>query len=117
MVCQGSLDFSSTMWMRLPTGSSPGQNCCAKCSSTITTLGAVALSRSSKSRPRRSGIPMASKKWPPTIRSSALMNFSPAGGVRPSIVIGVQAKASLRGRDVMAPENVVPGRCSRRSQS
>ena len=51
------------------------------------------------------------------MRSSAFRNFSPGSGVRPSTVIGVQAKASLKGRDVTPPAAIAPGECSSLSQS
>src|SRR6516165_9565493 len=51
------------------------------------------------------------------MRSSALRNFSPESGVRPSTVIGVQAKAWLKGSDVTPPAATAPGECSSRSQS
>src|SRR5436190_2173497 len=50
------------MYMRRPTGSPPGQNRLASLSSTMTTRGADAASRSSKKRPRMSLAPMAWKQ-------------------------------------------------------
>src|SRR2546429_4054902 len=54
---------------------------------------------------------------PPTSRSSALRNFSPGSGVRPSTVIGVHANAWLKGSEVTPPAAFAPGKCSIRSQS
>ncbi len=54
---------------------------------------------------------------PLTIRVSALMNFSPAGGMRPSTVIGPHANIWLSGSEVTAPAEVTPGRLPSRSHS
>ena len=51
------------------------------------------------------------------MRVSALMNFSPAGGTRPSTVIGPQANIWLSGSEVTAPAAVTPGRLSSRCHS
>jgi len=51
------------------------------------------------------------------VRWSALMNASPAGGVRPSIVIGPQAKNWLSGSVVTPPTDVTPGRTASLSQT
>ncbi len=51
------------------------------------------------------------------MRVSALMNFSPGGGTRPSTVIGPQANIWLSGNEVTAPAAITPGRRSSRCQS
>jgi hypothetical protein len=52
---------ASPSTMRRPTGSSPGKNCAASASLTITTGGLSGVSRPSKRRPARSGMRSASK--------------------------------------------------------
>ena len=48
--------------MRLPTGFSPGKNCCAASALMMTTGGAVSLSRSEKTRPFSSDEPTVWKR-------------------------------------------------------
>ncbi len=82
----------------------------------MTTRSFSVVSSGLKKRPFRRGIPRASKYRPLATRWSALMKFSPGGGVRPSMVIGPQAKKPLRGREVMPPAAVTPGNASSRAQ-
>ena len=117
IVIQGPGESARPSRSRLPSGLSFGQYCAAMCASMRVTRWPVRVSCSVKSRPWRSGISIARKYSPPTIRMSTLMNFSPAAGTRPSIVIGPHAIIWLSGSELTPPAAVTPGSRASRAQS
>ena len=56
-----NLSWSVSTWIRLPTGSSPGQTCRAMWSLMTATIGASDRSESARARPRSTGTPIVVK--------------------------------------------------------